>query len=149
MSINQRNETKKEFKDVLYLYIDSSIFEGTLQEVSQKVLDIEKRLRTEHAQVIQNPDLYIRFEIHTERDCDGYLEVIVKGIRLETDDEFTKRLEKSARASETAKRVAAEKKIKDAADELKLYQKLKLKYDESSMQLKPAVKSKPSTKNCK
>ena len=126
-------ETKKEFKDVLYLYIDADfLFEGSLQDVAQKVLDIEKRLRSEHNHVILNPNLYTRFEIHTERDRDGYSEVIIEGIRLETDDEFKKRLEKSARASATQKRIAAEKKIKKEEDELKLYEELKLKYGSSS-----------------
>jgi len=63
------------------------LIKGNFQDVHNKLVEIENKLKTDY------PNL-IRFELGIEHS-DIYDELIIKCIRLETDNEFQKRIEKS------------------------------------------------------
>lgn len=131
---------RKEIFEVLYMDIDAEeLFSGSLQEVSNKVLSIEKRLRLENTFVWENPDRYIRFDISLIVDENNYLDVVVKGVRLENDTEYNMRMEDTKKkeiAKEKAKEKAKKKKILSQIEKAKrkekedyeTFQKIKKQY---------------------
>lgn len=123
-------EKKKEITERLGLYVDSSVLNGTLQNVANNILNIEKRLREEHQLVKQNPDMFIRFEMEVDSEYDSsYAEITVSGVRLETDKEFEARLEKNEKARIAAAEAARKHKEKQKLEELATYERLKKKYE--------------------
>ena len=102
-------ETKKEIREDLHLYVDSEkLLNGSLEQVATNILDLKQRLLTEHNNCIQDPGKYVRFEILIDSEYDSsYPDIHLYGIRLETDKEFSDRLERSRKAAAAA--IAANK----------------------------------------
>lgn len=116
---------KIKISEKLYCHIDiDSLLSGTLHDVANNILNIEQKLKTENPIVSKNPDKYIQFIIEPNFTYyDSELEV--SGIRMETDEEYNKRIEKAAK-QKIARQVAAQNKAKA---EMELYLKLKKKYE--------------------
>jgi len=123
------NTNKKEIREELYINIDiDNLLDGSLQKVSQNILNIEERLKTEHRWLIDNPSKYIRFELEGESHYDESFGIKVYGVRMETDEEYDKRIEKVKKASEASK-LAAKKKMENLKEkELKELKRLQEKY---------------------
>ena len=131
---------RKEIFEVLYMPIDADeLFSGSLQEVSNKVLSIEKRLRLENNFVWVNPDRYIRFDISLIVDENNYPDVIIRGVRLENDTEYNMRMEDTKEkeiAKEKANRNAKERRVlsqiekakRKEKEDFKMFQKIKTQY---------------------
>jgi hypothetical protein len=128
---NKKAHSRKEIIDDLYLYTELDIvINGSLQEVAENILALEKRLRAEHQMVVQNPDKYIRFGIRiSSSGCDDSPEINLYGVRMETDTEFEKRIAQSERAA-IAQRASAKKRIENKKKkELATFLRLRKKYD--------------------
>lgn len=124
--------TKKEIEEDLYLYVCiSDIVSGSLQEVADKILSLECRLRTEHEEVRQNPDKYIRFNIRLETnhyDGDYDADIKLSGIRLETDLEFNSRIKRHERAVKAQKESAKKRAENIHKKDLETLKRLAKKY---------------------
>lgn len=131
-----------EIKDIPYLYIDTDIFEGNIQEVSKNILNISKKLKEAYLNREKEKNTYGKLipeftpfnkyeniKIHTEWDYDGYGEIIVKAYRKESDDELKARLEKSKILSMKAKESARKRKLSQEKREKSLLETLKKKYE--------------------
>ena len=126
---NMKKETKKEIIDELYLYTElDTVINGSLQEVADNILALEKRLKAEHAMVVENPDKYIRFNIQIETEYEGYAEIKLYGVRMETDEEFKGRIERNKKAAE-AQKASAKKRIRtNKKRDLATFLRLQKKY---------------------
>lgn len=127
-------KAKREIVEELYLYIDyESLLCGSLQDVSKNILNIENRLREEHAMVRQEPKKYFKFNIKVEKEWERYSEdcsigVKTFGVRLESDEELAKRIKKnldSAKAQKASIKIQNEKKEKE---EMETYLRLQKKF---------------------
>lgn len=99
----KKANVKKEIEDDLYLYADiDTVLRGSLKDVANNILALEDRLKKEHAMVMQNPQQYICFNIKVEKEY-GSIEIKLSGIRMETDIEFEKRIERNKKAVEAQK----------------------------------------------
>lgn len=115
---------KKEIKCQFYLDLDN-LLEGELNEVCQKIQDIPNRLKKENLYVKEDPNVWIRFELG--REYYGYeegFELVVYGIRLETDEEFEKRKIKLQKQVEYKAKLKSIKEEKEKAQ----FERLKAKY---------------------
>lgn len=121
--------TKKEIREQLYIYTElRSVLKGTLQQVSANVLNLETRLKEEHALVKKNPDSYLRFEMEVR--CNEFdSEIILCGIRLETDKEFDDRCKRETVEDNKRKKEAQRMQDLKEERELKIYLKLKEKFE--------------------
>lgn len=116
-----------EKKEKLYLYTDLYyLLSGSLDEASLKILDLEKRLRSENTVVISNPNMFKRFEIEYKH-YDDSPEIQIYGIRMETDEEVKARLDFAKRKKEVFLRAKKDAETK----ERELYERLKKKFDET------------------
>lgn len=124
-----KKDEKKEITERLSLYIElDSIFRGSLEEVSKNILNLENRLKLEHAEVRNNPDKYFRFDLKLDQTFED-VELEIFGVRLETDEEFQKRLEKSKKMAKSMKEFRKKLKDKKEKQELNTYLKLKKKFE--------------------
>lgn len=128
----KREIKKLEFRESLGLYISSDIFEGPLETVAANVLNLEERLRKEHALVAQEPERFARFELSVSTDDYGggspSIEVNIYGIRIETDAQFEERMEKNKKISIAAKAAAKKRKKADEEKEYQTFLKLEKKF---------------------
>ncbi len=126
--------TKLEIEENLGMYVDAdTTLCGSLQDVSNNILALEDRLRKEHAMVTQNPNLYIKFKINVQTtSCYGdpdYIDIKLSGIRLETDAEFEKRIDKHNKAVIAGKLSAEKKAESNEKRELANFLRLKNKFE--------------------
>lgn len=119
---------KIQIKDVPYIYLETDIIEGEITQVSAKILDIKNRLYSLYLERQKNypSQEFTPFELYEEIHIKD-LEVEV--YRLETDEEYRKRVELQEERSNAIKKAAKERKLKQAQEELELYNKLKAKYE--------------------
>lgn len=124
-----KKEAKIEIKEKLYMYVDVyDLLSGTIQQAAQNVLDLEKRLREEHALVKNEPDRFIRFEIELYIDHDSGAELSIEGVRIETDHEFATRQARTRNATKASKIAAENRKKNQEEKEFELFKKLSRKY---------------------
>lgn len=123
---------KKEIIQQLSLYVDpSELLKGSLKQAAENILNLEKRLRVEHALIKNNPDMFFEFRIRLEQPAfEESAEIVLIGARLETDDEFNKRIEKSVKLSKAAKESAKKRKNDQDKKDFETYKKLKAKFGE-------------------
>lgn len=127
--IRNSEKHKLEIKEKLSLYTDIySILSGTIQQAAQNVLDLEKRLREENAVVKNDPDRFVRFEIDIYIDRDDGAEISFKGIRIESDQEFSARQARIKNAAKAGKISAANRKKSKEEKEFELFKQLSKKY---------------------
>jgi hypothetical protein len=102
-------QKKKEITERLQLYIElETLLNGSLEEVAENILALEKRWKTENISV----DRYIRFDIQLDwSDCqDSFPEIHLYGVRMETNEEFKRRIEDDKLAAQ-AQKLATKKRI--------------------------------------
>ncbi len=130
----QNEETRKEIIEKVYLYTElDTVISGSLQEVANNILALEQELKTKNQYIIDNPDRYFKFNIEIQRDYEGSDEIRLYGVRMETDEEFQKRIEKSKKSIE-AQKLAAKKRIENTKKkELQTFLRLKKKYEGDSL----------------
>ncbi len=133
MKITNLN-SKLEIEDKLYLYVDiEKTLCGSLKDVANNILALEGRLKKEHQLVVQNPNLYIRFNISIDKEynysdsCD--IAINLSGIRLETDIEFEKRIDKHKKSVIAGKLSAKKKAESNEKRELANFLRLKEKFE--------------------
>jgi len=114
-----KDRLKIKIKDIPYIYIDSDLFEGTLEEVSKKVLSLKDKLK----------ESYKEIRIASTFDYDGNREYYLEVYRDETDEEYNKRIELAKKKSESAKLAAKNRKEAQKKRELSLLKTLKEKYE--------------------
>lgn len=128
-----KKETKKEIHDELYLYTEiDTVICGSLQQTAENILSLEKRLKTEHQLVVQNPGKYIRFNIRIGTpgyDYDESPEIKLYGVRMETDEEFEKRIEKNKKSIANKKWIDKKRKENNKKRELATFLRLKNKFE--------------------
>ena len=133
-----KDRKKIQIKDVPYLYIDMYIFKGSIEEVSEKILniknDLKKAYETRKKQypneqfTLFNDYQYIELQ-HDIYDRDS-IEVIV--YRDETDQEYKKRIQEEKKRKDLAKLSAQKRKETIEKIEKTLYEKLKNKYEKNN-----------------
>lgn len=125
---------KIRIKDVPYIYLDTDIIEGEITKVSTDILNIRQHLHLAYLERQKNvpAEKFTPFELYEEiylkrkyNDLDLEIEVY----RLETDEECREREELQKKRSNAIKKAAKERKLKQAQEELELYNKLKAKYE--------------------
>ncbi len=118
-------ETKKEIDIELYHDFDIEIMlSGSVHDVANNIIDIERRIQTDHADVAQNPDKYIRFYIKFEQDYETcYLKVF--GVRMETDQELKNRIARGIKNKKIKEIELQKQDEKDLAEYLRLKNKFK------------------------
>ncbi len=109
----------------------STLLCGNIEEVVKKINAIPERLKNEHTEVKNNPNKYYTFDLDVSYDLDEGVELCVYGWRMETDEDFVRRKKKLEQAKISGKALMAKKKKQKEEEELKLYQKLKTKYDQN------------------
>jgi hypothetical protein len=125
---------KIRIKDVPYIYLDIDIIEGDITEVSANILNIRQNLHLAYLERQKNvpAEKFTPFELYEEiyikRDYND-LDLEIEVYRLETDEECREREELQKKRSNAIKKAAKERKLKQAQEELKLYNKLKAKYE--------------------
>lgn len=95
------------------MYIElETILNGSLEEVAENILALEKRWKTENISIVKNLDRYIRFDIQLDwSDCqDSFPEIYLYGVRMETNEEFKRRIEDDKLVAQ-AQKLAAKKRI--------------------------------------
>lgn len=116
-----------ELRDRLYLHIDiESILEGTIEEVSNKILNIRNRISEQYSDRYEK---YKDFQLEYVRGWDFESpEIEVYGIYDESDESFENRKKRQKTAQLAASKAAITKKLKQEEEEKALYEKLKQKY---------------------
>ena len=121
--------TKKEITEELYLYVDTKeILSGTFASVANKILALEERLKKENQTIVRNPDLFIRYEISLQERYNESAEIVIYGIKMETDEAFDKRVSASERAKVAQKASAKKQRQARAKKELQTYLALQKKF---------------------
>ena len=121
--------TKKEITEELYLYVDTKeILSGTFASVANKILALEERLKKENQTIVRNPDLFIRYEISLQERYNESAEIVIYGIKMETDEAFDKRVSASERAKVAQKASAKKQREARAKKELQTYLALQKKF---------------------
>lgn len=114
-------------KQHIGLYMDTTMFEGTLKQVSDMVLGIPARIKETYVHLdLSN---FHDYEIEFDKDYDGCTEIRIKAIRWETDDEFNKRIEETKRRSLVAKKAATQRAFREQENKRLLYEKLKKEFE--------------------
>lgn len=111
---------KKEKRDIL----DTIDFEGNLEMTLIELQNVMANHRKNG---------YIKFFIEKETEYDygcpeGYTTHCLYGVRLETDEEFSKRIADRERRSKAAKKASKTKAANIEQKEIELYKKLHTKY---------------------
>lgn len=136
MKKSEAKESKKEIEEQLHLYTEmDTVICGSLQEAASNILALEERLKKEHQMVIDNPKKYIRFNIRIETpgyDYDESPEIKLYGVRLETDEEFKKRIERNNKAVEAQKASVKKRKENNKKRELATFLRLQQKFGKKS-----------------
>lgn len=136
--MKQKEKKVIEIKDIPYLYIDYDFFEGSIEEVSKKVLEIREQIVSayEAREKIYPYAKYTPIEQYEDIriNCiysDGY-EFKVCVFRKETDEEFKLRLDNERRLKNARKKLETELKRKKEEEERALYEELKKKFEPNS-----------------
>lgn len=113
-------------EQIHYIYLDLDLFEGDINEISKKILDIPRRLKEN----VPNIDLskYTKFDINLDKWGET-IDVELFGSREETDEEYLKRINQNNKRVEANKKAALTLKKKKEQEEKELYIKLKKKFD--------------------
>lgn len=123
-------------RDVPYLYLDGSIVEGTLEEISSQVLNvknmiaetIERARKDGHLSLTPIED-YKEIRLHLKRDFDGDVELGLECFREKTPVEIEReREQRKARAAAAAKAAETRKLAKEKREKT-LYENLKKKFE--------------------
>ena len=140
-----------QIKDVPYVYVDSDLFSGTLEEVSSNILNLRRVLERayidrEVGQAKMNVTFFSKYKpieytpleqyevikLAFGRDYDG-VDIELDVFRVESDAEFEERLRKldesEKKRKESAKKATETKKMKKMESELKQLAMLKAKYE--------------------
>lgn len=123
-----------------YIYIGMDIFNGTLEEIADKVLNIKQQLKEEHKLLseklkgIKSEPLvpfsdYVEIKLNIETDCDNYANLYMNVFRYETDKEVEKRLEDNTKRNISAKQKAKKRKESLEKRERSNYERLKKKFE--------------------
>jgi len=126
--------------DAPSIYIDGDdILNGTLEEVSTKILSLKEKLKEAY---FQRKSDYEKFSVKSNLTpfedykeiklrCTGYeyLEVELEVFREETDEEYIRRIELQNKRSESAKKAAEARKLTKEKRERTLLENLKKKYE--------------------
>lgn len=124
-------QQKIEKREELYLYIPIDVFEGNLEDVCKKVLNLKERLKQEHQVVKDNPNKYFKYELFFTSYYDEGMEAKIRGVRLETDEEFNNRIERNKKQQQAGKMAAKKRKENQEKRELTLLETLKKKYEDA------------------
>ena len=124
----EKNEVKKEY---YYYNLDRYSFEGDVNKIIKFLKDLPETIKVSNLNFKQDSEKYtfIRYELDTENDYDGSLEFKFYAIRLETDEEFNKRLESNKKAQIAAKKAATTRAKNKETEEKILYERLKKKFE--------------------
>ena len=131
------NKAKIQIKDVPYVYLNSDLFKGEIEDVANKILSIRKKLEEEHLKrkAFNHPIKITPFEEYKYVDLDLFvdrdnsIEVYITVFRDETDEEYSERLKENKKRSESAKLSAEKRKENIINREKKLLEQLKKKYE--------------------
>lgn len=133
-----------QIKDIPYLYLDFSIFEGEIKDVTKNILNIKqslitswknreinvlKEFRPNKIPVFTHYKDYEEIKIKLELNWEGERNIIIEVFRKETDEEFKIRLEQNKKRSESAKKAAINRKLSQEKREKSLLKTLKEKYE--------------------
>ena len=113
-----------------------SIFDGSIEEVANNILNLKNRLLRESVVVKSNPpNTFIRFELEVD-GSDGYPQVSLYGVRMESDLEYNERVKREMYALTAAKNAAkkraeraAERKKEKEEEEYEIFLRLKKKFE--------------------
>ncbi len=137
--------TKNKLRERIYVFIDTSIFEGTLEEISKRVLVQKEYIESRYGPLAVGISKYDNYELSLETVYGNYgdsdtTEVAVYGLREESDEEFLKRKEAHEKREEGLRKAAEnrkvrleQKKIEALEKEKELFKKLKEKYDKKGI----------------
>lgn len=117
-------------RDVPYVYIDTSLIQGDIDEVSKNILNLRNILKEAYESRKKDlPFSHTPFEdykyIHLYYD---EFDISLKVFRDESDEEFEKRLDANNKRSESAKLAAKNRKNAQEKRERTLFENLKKKY---------------------
>lgn len=120
-------------KDVPYVYIDTSLIQGDIDEVSKNILNLRNILKEAYESRKKDlPFSHTPFEdykyIHLNVYYDDYFDISLQVFRDESDEEFEKRLNVDNKRSESAKLAAKNRKKAQEKRERTLFENLKKKY---------------------
>lgn len=120
-----------EVKVNFYFYSDTdTILRGTFKQVSDNILDLEKRLYKNTPEVNGIPlKDYKRVEISIRREWESNDELEFYAIRMETDKEFEARKLKIEKQELTNKEFVKKQREIKKEEELKTYLQLKKKFE--------------------
>lgn len=136
----KKKEEKIEIKERLPIYMSIYDFEGDIEKVIQYLKDIPKMLHnwdtgihkdkfTERDHLVHNNLMSChRYSISIDRGYDD-IDLSINGFRWETDEEFNLRLDKQKKDKLNAQKAAKTRKKNQEEEELKLFNKLKEKYE--------------------
>lgn len=129
-----------QIKDVPYIYVDFYLFEGTLEEVSSKILNIRNQL----ADAISNHnkqyekikgfkpltpiESYKEIKLKISHNYD-YNEIKLNCFREKTEDEIKEEKDRERKRKESAKKAAETRALAKEKRERTLLANLKKKYD--------------------
>lgn len=133
------NKKEIEIKDVPYVCIDLDLFEGSIEKISKKVLDIREQIVSAYEERKKNNpkikytplEQYEDIRIHCISHYDDY-EFNVYVFRKETDEEFKLRLDKEEVRKKARKIREVEQKRKKEEKERTQYEELKKKFESNS-----------------
>ena len=123
-------EKKNEVKKYYYYNIDRYSFEGDISEVVKFLNNLPEAVKVNNLEFKQDSEKYtfIRYELNSEKDYDDYLEFKFYAIRLETNEEFNKRIESNKKAQIAARKAATTREKNKIEEEKKLFEILSKKY---------------------
>jgi hypothetical protein len=124
---------------VLDIY-DTSLFEGSIEEVSRKILGIREEIEKLYIQRQQNyPNFsvtpfsdYKEIRIVSSYDFDASQYFSIECYREKTDEEIQIEAERLARATARRKEAAEKRKKTMLEKEKALFEKLKIKYEKDA-----------------
>jgi len=120
---------KKEIEEDIFFSKSTDIFSGSLQDVANNILSIENELKTQHQEIINDPNKYLYFKMRL--DYTTYYDVAeiqLSGVRMETDAEYDKRIEHIRKSKEGKIAGAKKRKENKEKEELKTLKRLQEKY---------------------
>jgi len=129
MKTKTTKELKKEITEDLYIYTElDTILTGSLDTVAANILALKDRLKAENGLVKVDPDRYLRFEMSIVTAFESMPEIKLRGIRMETDEEFLKRITLDEKARQAQKISSKKRKEIQEKKDLAMLSKLMLKY---------------------
>jgi len=128
-NIMKDTKEKKEIEEDIFFSKSTDIFSGSLQDVANNILSIENELKTQHQEIINDPNKYLYFKMRL--DYTTYYDVAeiqLSGVRMETDAEYDKRIEHIRKSKEGKIAGAKKRKENKEKEELKTLKRLQEKY---------------------